>query len=460
MIRLLSICRNTFVQTVRQPVYLTMILVVFFVLVVAVSLAGFTMDPQGQHTTSDQKMLLDLGISTLLVGGLLVAAFSASAALSREIEDKTALTVIAKPVSRATFVFGKFLGVASAVVVAYYLCSLAFLLTVRHGVMSTATDPFDWPVIVLGLSALGAAIILAMLGNLLFGWTFTSACVTLTALLLTVATGVVFVVGKGWHVVPFGAGIPLRLLVAMIETLIAVLIFTAVAVAASTRLGPVMTLLVCGAVLFLGYLHGYLFPLDSPNPALRPLGCLVPDLTMFDAQGPVVREIDIPLAYVGWAALYGGLYIVGMLALAAALFQTRSLDAGTASATLPAAVNLLAWAGRMAALAAGIGAVVVVMSGRQYHTAAALAVAAGVLVVAGGTWAIWSFFARGVKWSYWTVLILSVLVLAGGAAAWAFARSGRLDVDQTAPAVAAAVAAAVAVILLLPKTRHHFKSAA
>jgi len=460
MIGFLSICRNTFVQTIRQPIYSVLILVIFIVLVMSVPLAGWTMDPSGMHTVSDQRMLLDLGVSTLLVGGLLVAAFSASSALNREIEDKTALTVISKPVSRATFVLGKFFGVAAAVAVAYYLCCAVFLMTVRHGVMSTARDVYDWPVIALGFSALGAAVLMAMVGNLLFGWTFTSAGIFLAAVLLTLAGGAIAVVGKGWQVVPFGQGIPPRLLPAMAVTFIAVLIFTAVAIAASTRLGQVMTLLVCGGVLFLGYLHPFLFASGSTNPAVRLLGWVVPNLRVFDTQDPVVLEKTIPLDYVGWAALYGAIYVTAVLALAAALFQRRALEAGTSSSTLPAAVNLLAWAGRMAALAAGIGVVVVIMSGSKYRTPTALAVAGGVLAAAAGTWALWSIFARGVKWSYWVALVLSVLVLLGGSAALAaYYRFDTVVVSRPTAAITAVLAGGVVVVLLLPRTRHHFKSA-
>ena len=155
MIQFLSIAANTFTQAIRQPIAAVLIAVTFAVLVASVPLAGWTMDTSGEHHASDQKMLLDLGVSTLLMGGLLLAAFSASSVLAREIADRTALTVISKPVSRATFVLGKFAGVAAAVAVGYYLMTVVFLMSVRHGVLSVATDVLDWPVVVLGLAALG-----------------------------------------------------------------------------------------------------------------------------------------------------------------------------------------------------------------------------------------------------------------------------------------------------------------
>jgi ABC-type transport system involved in multi-copper enzyme maturation permease subunit len=461
MIQFLSIAANTFTQTLRQPVTGVLILVTFGVLVMSVPLAGYTMDTSGEHRASDQKMLLDLGVSTLLVAGLLLAAFSASAALSREIADHTALTVISKPVSRATFVLGKFAGVAAAVTVGYYLMAVAFLMTVRHGVMSTANDVIDWPTIVLGLSALGAAIVIAMLGNLLFGWTFTAAVVFGSVILLTAAAGVIGFVGKGWVIVPFGTEIPPYLPASMVMTFLAVMVFTAVAVAASTRLGQVMTLLLCAAVLMAGYLHQRLFATADQNPAVRVLGWIVPNLRLFDTQEALIREKFVPLSYLGTAAAYAGLYIAGVLALAAALFQRRSLEAPTASASLPATVNLLAWTGRTAALALGVWAVVTAMAAAQFRTPMALSVRAGALVGAAAGWALWSVFARGARWSYWVLLVAAVLTVAAGVAAWlTYGQWGWLPLARPVAAITAAVAAGVLLILLLPKTRHHFRSTA
>ncbi|MCD6304623.1 MAG: ABC transporter permease subunit, partial [Planctomycetes bacterium] len=173
--KLWSICRNTFLQTIRQPVYLVVVLVTFGLLVFTLPFTGYTMSVD--YYQSDQQMLQDLGLGTLRVSSLLVAVFSASGVLRREIEDRTALTVLAKPVSRAVFLLGKYLGVLAAAAVAYYLCSLVFLMTVRHHVVPARSNPVDWPVIVIGFSAFALVVLVAAMGNLWFGWQFTSASV-------------------------------------------------------------------------------------------------------------------------------------------------------------------------------------------------------------------------------------------------------------------------------------------
>ena len=141
MTRLLAIARNAFVETIRQPIFGVLILLTFLVLVLDVPLSSWTMGRgQAEYRSTDQQMLLSLGLSQLLISGLWISAFSAAGVLSREIEDRTVLTVVSKPVPRAVLVLGKYVGVAAALIAAYYLCSLAFLMTVRHGVMPTASD--------------------------------------------------------------------------------------------------------------------------------------------------------------------------------------------------------------------------------------------------------------------------------------------------------------------------------
>ena len=62
----------------------------------------------------DNKMLLDVGMATVFVMGMILAAFQATAVISREIEDKTILTIVSKPIARPTVVFGKYLGVSQS----------------------------------------------------------------------------------------------------------------------------------------------------------------------------------------------------------------------------------------------------------------------------------------------------------------------------------------------------------
>jgi ABC-2 type transport system permease protein len=458
MIKLWSIARTAFLQTIRQPIYMVLVLVTFALLVTTLPFAGWTLSVDFHK--SDQQMMEDLGLGTLRIAGLLIAAFSASSVLRREIEEKTALIVIAKPVSRAVFVLGKFVGVTAAVAVAYYLCSLVFLMTVRHRVMPAAYDKPDWPVIVIALSAFGLAVLVTMLGNLWFGWPFTSTGVWSAALFLTGGMVAIGFVGKQWQLIRFGAGISPQLVLELVTMFLAVVILVALAVAASSRLGQAMTLLVCSAVFVAGSAHPLILGRWADEVlAARVLGWIVPNFTWFYPQDDLTVAEAVPLSLVARAALYCVLYSAGVLAVGVGLFQTRELEAETSSASMPARVGLLAWAGRAAAIAAALVAGVL-LSLPKYYTLAGFGSAGGLLAAAVGGWILWGGFGRGRQWSYYLVLAACVLTVPTAAALLLLGPRLLATRAVGGPVLLMSlisIAAAILVVLLLPKTRRHFE---
>src|SRR5690606_2464922 len=63
----------------------------------------------------DVKMLKDCGLATLLICGLLLAVWTASTSIADEIEGKTAMTLLSKPITRRQFVLGKYVGIMQSV---------------------------------------------------------------------------------------------------------------------------------------------------------------------------------------------------------------------------------------------------------------------------------------------------------------------------------------------------------
>ncbi|KPK84911.1 MAG: hypothetical protein AMJ81_04555 [Phycisphaerae bacterium SM23_33] len=454
MNRLFAIARNAFFETIRQPIYGVLIFLTFLVLVLDVPLSGWTMGAgQAEYKKTDQQMLVNLGLSTLLVSGLLVSAFSAAGVLSREIEDRTVLTVVSKPVPRAVLVLGKYVGVAAALAVAYYLCSLAFLMTVRHGVMPTVSDKLDLPVIVLGSSALVAAILAGLFCNYFFSWNFASASVAAGAILLGAAMAVIAVVGKGWQIVSFGQDISLELLKAMLVGLFCVLVFAAVAIAASTRLGWFLTLLVCFGFFLAGSMSQFLFQRwAAQSPLARAAYRVWPNFSFFYTMDALMQERPIPLTYVGLTGGYALCQILAILALGMALFQRRELESVTGGA--PLGVSILAGLGRAAGLVCAFAGLVV-FSG--FQGLASVAYGLGLVGLGVVWWYFWGWFGRGLKWTYYLALVVTAAAVLGGVAA--VVRS-LLRPDARPPLSLAGIAltagAACLLILLLPVTRHHF----
>ncbi|MEX2218227.1 MAG: ABC transporter permease [Phycisphaerales bacterium] len=257
-LQILTIARNTFVESIRQPVVFALVMACGLLVLLSTWSTGFAMGyTDTSEVSGDDKLLLDIGLATVFVCGMLLSAFIATAAVSREIENKTVLTVVSKPVSRPAVVVGKYLGVAGAIVLALVPMLLFLLIGIRHGVMSTAADDLDQPVFLfLGL-AVGGALLIAAWTNFFYGSYFSQTFLVVLAPALLVAYLLLLVIGKKWHLQPPMAGFKPQITIACGALTMAVLVLTAVAVAVSTRLGQVMTIVVCAGVFVFGLLSNH-----------------------------------------------------------------------------------------------------------------------------------------------------------------------------------------------------------
>lgn len=321
--RYYTIALNTFVETIRQPIYGVILAVTSAMLVLNVSLAAFTLD-------DDDKLALDLGLSTLLLSGLFLSAFSAAGVVSREIENKTVLTVVSKPVSRPLFILGKYSGLAGALILAFYLSFLVFVLAVRHSVLQNTSDPWDAPVLTFGFGAVGVSLVAAAFCNYFYDKHFSTTVVAFATPLLTLAVLLVAMFGKEWEHIPFGSDlIGGQVVIAAYLVLLVVLLTAAVAVAASTRFGQLLTLMICAGVLGLGLAADYAFGrhADTSSVARVAYG-IVPNIGPFwviDGLYAESQDTTVTAEYVRYVTAYALLLIAGVVSIAVALFQKREV---------------------------------------------------------------------------------------------------------------------------------------
>lgn len=251
--QLFAIFRNTLVESIRQPIYFVMVGLGIIALILNLGLSSFTLD-------NDNKFLIDMGMATIFLVGLLIAAFVATRVLTREIEDKTVLTVVSKPVGRPLFLFGKFLGVYVAIMIAATILSSTFLLTVRHEVLQRAADELDWPVILFGAGAIFISVGLGIWCNYFYGWVFTSTTIAVLFPMSVVAlVGALSFAKEGWAPQFFLLDLDPQMLLALMALAMALLVICSIAIAASSRFGQVMTLFFCVAMFLLGLLNDHLF---------------------------------------------------------------------------------------------------------------------------------------------------------------------------------------------------------
>ncbi len=169
--RLWTISRNVFNEILRERVlYVTALFALSFA--VAILILG-----QVSAGTQD-KISLDVGMGGISLFGLMIAAFVGGGLLNKEVEKRTILVMLAKPISRAEFIIGKHLGLSAVLLVLVALMTLILFILMSLNQFAYPAGPLIVTslYIVLQLSLLTAA-------ALLFG-SFTSS---LIATLLTVA---------------------------------------------------------------------------------------------------------------------------------------------------------------------------------------------------------------------------------------------------------------------------------
>lgn len=322
-----TITANTFIESIRQPIFTVLLVVGGLGMVLMPSLTAYSMD-------EDIRLLMELSISWLYVVSVLLAAFTATSVLSREIENRTVLTVLTKPVPRPVFVLGKFLGVTGAILMAMWALAMLMLMVIRNGVMTTASDTLDRPVLLFGVLAVLTALVVGAAMNYLYHKPFTSRFVAILTGGLTVGLLLLLIIDRN-----FGFQSPAaefthggmmhggQMPAAIALVALSVLFLTAVAIAASTRLSQAATMTVTLLVVGMGLtgrgvlLGGAIEPGTWQDQASR----FLPDLLLLWPGEALVQDKTITGGFVLAAAGYALALTVAGVLLAVALFQRREL---------------------------------------------------------------------------------------------------------------------------------------
>lgn len=251
----LPIARTTFIEAVRQPIFFILVLLGGLGIMIATASAGYSMGfTEAGEVSGDNKVLLELGMATVFLCGTLLAGFVATSAMSREIENKTVLTIVSKPVPRPVVVLGKYAGVTGAVCLGVVTMIVFLFMALRHKVMSTAADEIDGPVVTAAFGALFISMAAGVWGNFFYGWSFAQTVALCLCPLSIVGYGLVLLVNKKWEIQGPGTDFPPQIALACLCLLCSMPVLCAIAIAASTRLGQVMTIVVCFGVFVLGLL--------------------------------------------------------------------------------------------------------------------------------------------------------------------------------------------------------------
>jgi ABC-type transport system involved in multi-copper enzyme maturation permease subunit len=265
-----AIAHTTAKEAMSQPIFFLLIALGIFALVMFTVVAYNTLG-------EDLKVLKMEGLTIIKVLAVILALWTASMSISDEIEGRTALTLLSKPIHRYQLILGKFLGILVPVVILFVILGAFFMCTVSYKVVFEARE---------------------------------NSAATVTwqqcqAEMIQVAPGTAL---------------------AFMETVM----LTAVGVAISTRLSMLPNLIICAVVYVLGHLIPTIIDASAGRFEVvgffgKLLAAVLPVLDHFQIETAIAMGQTVPLSYVGMAAVYMLVYSAAAVLLALLLFEDRDV---------------------------------------------------------------------------------------------------------------------------------------
>jgi ABC-type transport system involved in multi-copper enzyme maturation permease subunit len=108
--RIAAIARNAFREAVRDRVLYNLVLFVLLITAAAIFIGELS---GGQ----ERKIIVDLGLSAMLLFGAFISIFVGVGLVFKEIERRTIYAIFSKPVGRGEFLLGKYLGLCLTLLV-------------------------------------------------------------------------------------------------------------------------------------------------------------------------------------------------------------------------------------------------------------------------------------------------------------------------------------------------------
>ncbi len=253
-----------------QPLPLILMLVVGLAILLFIFLPFHTFG-------EDIKLLKDCGITLILVAATFQAVWSASTSVNEEIEGRTALTLLSKPIHRRSFIIGKMLGIFWVVFFMFLVLGSIELFAVAfkpiYDARESSLDQPDWRQCHMEMMRTIPGLAMAFFQSVVLG---------------------------------------------------------AIAVALGTRLPLVANFAVCFAIYMLGHLTPTIVASAQGGLPLveffsELIASVVPNLSLFSMEAAIDADVVVPWSVLASVLVYTTIYFVLATLLGLLLFEDRDL---------------------------------------------------------------------------------------------------------------------------------------
>jgi Cu-processing system permease protein len=247
---------------------------IYGISIFALMLLGANLLISGMMMRSAGKTAVDMALSTVSLSGLLLVLFVGINLIEKDLDKRTIYMVLARPISRAQYIVGKFFGMVLLIAVTVIFLSIFAVLSIFL-VKSAYPDYFErisWSLVALALMFTTLMLILLSALSFLFASFSSTSFITLA---LTITS---YIIGQSLGNVK-----------ALVEAPKVV----------GIEVSPVTVTLVKWAY--------YLFP----------------NLSLFDIKLQAAHGLDVSLSYVFWVVAYSIVYTTLAIFLATLIFRKK-----------------------------------------------------------------------------------------------------------------------------------------
>ncbi len=282
-----TVARGTLKEAIRQPAFL------MTTLLASLTVIGLAIVPFFAFK-EETKFYIECGLASILLSGLIQGVWLASTSVAEEIEGRTAMTLLSKPVNRRQFVLGKYLGILQSLLLLVLITGTILFLTTYVKVGYDARE-----------SSSGRIDMLE--------WT------NVSWLPFSLPTPVEQRLEMSWKTIPG---------LSLIFMEIAVL--TSISVAISTRVPMLVNVVTCLTIFVIGHLTPVMVQSALGGQVFltfiaRLFAAVLPSLDSFNMDAAIATARNIPPDYIGWAAVYCTCYCTAAILLGFILFEDRDL---------------------------------------------------------------------------------------------------------------------------------------
>ncbi len=307
---LTALSHISFQSCVRQPFFSLIIVVAYLFILSSPAFTMFTM-------LNAARLIQDMSMGTILMVVMAVSVLGTSSIVAGEVEEKTAALMLSKPISRITFLTGKFFGVALSLLLVVIPLGAVLIMTLFMGVPEAAYSEVNYPTLWFELLPLAGALVVAAGASYYADRHFASTFIYSLNIMVLISLIILHLLNRG--------ALKMDLLQPVLFMWMAGVLIAPISALFSLQGSVLFTLLLSFFVFITGLTASYFLGDMTDKPLIRIIYPLIPNFQVYWVEEVWTKGEKLTGAYIWDAVKYTVIYCTAMLFLGWSFWENREL---------------------------------------------------------------------------------------------------------------------------------------